>query len=242
MYIQSSLLSWFIHKNFPRFLYIVFLSVLIFPTRPGVAQPLHSINEATTMNIGTLYEGQPTIRKLAIINDGNKILHINRLWTSCGCTAATLPSNDISPGTHETLSVSFDTKDLQGKFKREVHIASNDTRNPQFDITFEGTIVPVVLVSPRYVSFDRMNINHRLHKTVQIMNTISDTIRIKSCSSPERQMSLSLDTNIVPPDSSLQVRIDMLPVTKGNVLGQIELVTDNKLKPVIKISYVGTVK
>jgi uncharacterized protein DUF1573/transmembrane protein TMEM131 len=225
-----------------RLLYVVLFGLLMFSVRNVRSQPRLSIDGPAAMNIGTLYEGQTTLRKLAIFNNGNTALHIERLWTSCGCTAAALPSNDIPPGERETLSVSFDTKDLQGNFRREVHIASNDAAKPQFDMSFEGTIVPVVLVTPRYVSFDRMSLNHPQHRTVRITNTIKDTVRIRSYSTPEPQMSLSLDARVIPPDSSSQLSVDLLPVSVGKVLGQIELATDNTLKPVIRISYIGRVK
>ena len=242
MHLHISLPEWFVPQRPLRLLCLLCFGLLMVTVRNARSQPRLSIDGATAMNIGTLYEGQTTVRKLAMANGGNSTLHISRLWTSCGCTAAALSSTDISPGTGETLSVSFDTKDLQGNFKREVHIASNDPRTPQLDLSFAGTIVPVVLVTPRYVSFDRMSLNHPRHTIVRITNTIRDTIRIRSYSTPEPQMSLSLDAKIIPPDSSAQLGVDVLPVNKGKLLGQIEMVTDSKLKPVIKISYIGTVR
>src|SRR5258706_93047 len=86
-----------------RFLYLTSICISFLQISIAVAQPIIQLEDTTT-NVGTLYEGQTTIRNLAVVNSGNELLNIKRVWTSCGCTAAKLSSTDILPNGRETLS------------------------------------------------------------------------------------------------------------------------------------------
>jgi len=69
-----------------------------------------------------------------ITNNGNGILEIENVATSCGCTKGDVEKSRLLEGESTILKVSFDPKamgDLHGKVYREVYIQSNDKNNPE---------------------------------------------------------------------------------------------------------------
>jgi hypothetical protein len=206
------------------------------------SQPAIRIVEGTNINLDTLYEGHAAVRELTVENAGRDTLNIENVRTSCGCTVAKLASKHIPPGGSEKLTVTFESKDAQGQFKREVYINSNDTSHPEMDITIRGTILTVIEVFPRYISFGTQKVHRLSQQVVRLKNTVNDTIRILSCGSPDSQLHLRLADSVITPGRSVNLEVELSPTKKGNLLGQLELATSSPLKPVVKISYMGTIK
>ena len=221
---------------------ILFVAWFFSVTSQSFSQPGIKIAEGASIDLGTLYEGRTTVRELTVQNIGRDTLVIGNVRTSCGCAVAKLSSHRIAPGGGEKLTVTFESKDIQGKIKREVYITSNDSAHPKMDIIFTGTIVSVVQVTPRYVSLGQQKLHYSARYTVQLRSTVTDTIRILSYTSPDPQLHLYLAENVIPPNGTVTMEVDLSPTTKGKLLGQLELTTDSRLKPVIKISYIGLVR
>ncbi len=78
-------------------------------------------------------------------NTGGKPLLINRVSTSCGCTLATIESENIQPGESTGLLVTFNPKlmkeEIKGKISRTIFIKSNDLENPEVEIKITANVV-----------------------------------------------------------------------------------------------------
>ena len=78
-------------------------------------------------------------------NTGRKPLLINRVSTSCGCTLATIESENIQPGESTGLLVTFNPKlmkeEIKGKVSRTIFIKSNDPENPEVEIKITANVV-----------------------------------------------------------------------------------------------------
>lgn len=70
-------------------------------------------------------------------NDGQRILEIGELSTSCGCTEAKISSKSVQPNSTATLIVYFDPNfhtEPAGKLTRTVFIPSNDPTQPEAEV------------------------------------------------------------------------------------------------------------
>ncbi len=63
-------------------------------------------------------------------NAGKSVLKIKKIRTSCGCTAALVSSNKISPGGKATIHVELDTRGMSGKISRSILLYTNDPSAP----------------------------------------------------------------------------------------------------------------
>jgi hypothetical protein len=65
-------------------------------------------------------------------NSGNQPLKINKVYTSCDCTKATIDSNEIAPGQTTILHVTMDPAllNLYGNIRRDIVLETNDPGTP----------------------------------------------------------------------------------------------------------------
>ncbi len=94
----------------------------------------------TRHDFGTVQEGKVVDYTFKLLNKGSSILEIEKVNTSCGCTAALLSSKKIEPGKGGTIKVEFDTKNRSGKIERTVAVTSNDPEEPNKILTISADI------------------------------------------------------------------------------------------------------
>ena len=67
-------------------------------------------------------------------------MKISDIKTSCGCTAALVSSEKLSPGEEGTLRVELDSKNRKGKMSRTITVKSNDPKEPTKVLTVYADI------------------------------------------------------------------------------------------------------
>lgn len=98
--------------------------------RPTSPEPVLWI-DAEQHDFGTV-SGQETVEHVFTIrNTGAKDLNIQRVQTSCGCTAAVLGNQILKPNESTPLKITFDPRGRQGRQARMVWIYSNDPQSPR---------------------------------------------------------------------------------------------------------------
>jgi hypothetical protein len=96
--------------------------------------------EATTLDLGTVTNGEIVSRDVVVRNEGTGDLIIDSLITSCTCTQATVTPMAIPAGGTGVLHIEFDSgfhgPDLTGPLIRQVFINSNDPHQPELMVEF----------------------------------------------------------------------------------------------------------
>lgn len=92
-------------------------------------------------NFGKVKEGTTVSHTFELINNGNDVLNIKDIKTSCGCTAALVSNSNLKPGEKGTLKVDLDTKGRQGKMSRTITIVSNDSEQPTKVLTIYAEVL-----------------------------------------------------------------------------------------------------
>jgi len=223
-------------KTFLSLFIVVFVSSLV------LAQPRIKLEGGVRRNLGTLKEGEQVVRVFVIKNVGTDTLFVTDVSTSCGCTVADQSEFHLAPQDSARVKITFDTNESTGRVKRYIYIESNDPRHDELTITMEATIVPLVEVEPRYISFREMKLGERSTRTVSIINRMDSPLTFSTISIPDSQLSAQLSTTTAYPAIPVELNVQLTARKIGKVLGQIILQTDSPQKPEIRISYVGFVK
>lgn len=84
--------------------------------------------ESTTVDYGTINQGDNGSREFVLTNTGNAPLIISNATGSCGCTVPVWPKEPILPGQKSTVKVHYDTNRL-GSFTKTVTVVSNSANN-----------------------------------------------------------------------------------------------------------------
>lgn len=114
--------------------------------------PLITLPE-TSYDFGSVPQGQRVIHEFLIRNDGDADLNIQRITPSCGCTASTVSSAVVKPGSSEKIKVEFDTTGFSGSKTKSVSIMTNSRERPEAVVRLTGAIVRDVHVSPERLDF-----------------------------------------------------------------------------------------
>ena len=116
---------------------IILSSLLIVTWLPATAQRL--VVTKPTVNCGTVAFDKPVTAKFELKNKGNKKLKIVDVKTSCGCTAADYPREDIHAGATFELHLTYDARQL-GHFDKSVCIISNGSKTPVY-LNMKGIVM-----------------------------------------------------------------------------------------------------
>jgi uncharacterized protein DUF1573 len=98
--------------------------------------------EPAGFDFGRVVAQRTLHRQFSVRNFGSADLDIERVTTTCGCTAALLDHKVVKPGGSAALRVSFETRTYSGKVARSVLIKSNDPARPTLELKLEATVTP----------------------------------------------------------------------------------------------------
>ena len=80
----------------------------------------------TVWDFGKVKQGEVLSHQFIFANEGDATLVIQRVSTSCGCTAALASADKIQPGKEGRIEIKFDTRGYGGQVSKLVYVDSND--------------------------------------------------------------------------------------------------------------------
>jgi hypothetical protein len=116
-------------------IFLVLIIILLAACTSG--QPNIAV-EATSLDLGSVVNGEIVRRDLPLRNEGEADLVIDSIITSCTCTLATINPMTIAANQNGILHIEFDSgfhgPDLTGPLIRQVFINSNDPQQPELKV------------------------------------------------------------------------------------------------------------
>ncbi len=91
-------------------------------------------------NFGSIYQGEQVSYTFKFKNTGSANLIIERVETTCGCTASEYNREPVKPGTSGEIKVKFDSSGKSGKQFKTVIITSN-TEPKRVELVMEGEVI-----------------------------------------------------------------------------------------------------
>jgi hypothetical protein len=143
------------------------------------------IFENTRIDFGVVQEGQEVEGSFTFKNIGNEVLKIDKITSGCGCTKATVSSEQLPPKSYGVIDVKFDTSNNDGEQEREVFVWVNDPLNSIIRLVLHGKIVRLIDYQPRILDFGNIYKNQILSKEIQIsyLNDNQAVIKKVGCNS-----------------------------------------------------------
>jgi len=90
--------------------------------------------EAEKHDFGKVKQGQSMTYEFVFENLGDAPLVIEKVETSCGCTAALLSEKNIAPGKKGKIKTTFDTQGYGGRVTKFIFVESNDPSHPRVEL------------------------------------------------------------------------------------------------------------
>ncbi|HVP91984.1 MAG TPA: DUF1573 domain-containing protein [Terriglobales bacterium] len=110
----------------------------------------------TAHDFGKVKQGEVLTHEFEFRNDGTDALVVERVETTCGCTAALVSEKEVKPGKAGKIKVTMDTHGYAGRMTRYVYLVSNDTQDSRRELSVSADIE--VPPQPK-IELDRYNID-----------------------------------------------------------------------------------
>ncbi len=101
-----------------------------------------------TFTFGEMDDISRVSRDVILSNSGDKVLKIEKVKGTCGCTAAKPAKEELAPGEETVVTISFTPVGLSGEVKKTVKVTTNDIERRVKLITFTANIHPILLFTP----------------------------------------------------------------------------------------------
>lgn len=95
----------------------------------------------TLINFGTVKEGDTVRLQFSFVNTGNKLLFINDVRPSCGCTIADYPEKPVSPGQTGSITAVFTTAWHPGTQQKSILVKANTKGKVNHKLLFTGEVL-----------------------------------------------------------------------------------------------------
>ena len=132
------------------------LAALFLFALAGSSADVRAIFRETSFDFGKVKQGEILTHEFVFKNAGTQPLVVERVETTCGCTAALVSADKIPPGKEGKIKVTLDTHAYAGRMTRYVYLVSNDASSGRRELSVSVDIE--VPPSPK-IELDRYNID-----------------------------------------------------------------------------------
>ncbi|MCL5124098.1 MAG: DUF1573 domain-containing protein [Deltaproteobacteria bacterium] len=192
---------------------------------------------------GKVFSGKTVSDEFGFRNDGDRILKIEDLTASCGCTKAVEGNKEIPPHGSGKIMVKFDTTGMRaGRKQKTIYVKTNDQVSPVVKLTLYAEVVKELNVEPHSLHTKVLSFMDPIVFPLNIEDTTTKEYKILAASAVEGEAQVSLDpsTVILEPKSvsHLNLLLKLKPEpNRSFYAGKIRLRTNHPNEPEIEIPF-----
>jgi hypothetical protein len=112
---------------------------IVFPAFAAGKQARAKFKEVA-WDFGKIKQGEILTHEFVFTNEGDAPLVIEKVATSCGCTAALASEEKIGPGKEGRIKASFDSRGYSGRIVKYVYVESNDADASRRELSLTAEI------------------------------------------------------------------------------------------------------
>lgn len=169
----------------------------------GIPRPEH--------DFGTIFQGETVHHVFIFTNRGDVPLTVEKVSSSCGCTAALASAKVLAPGESGELKASFDSARFRGPIKKTIYLYTNDPAQPTAQLYIKGTVLEEVALEPQLVNFGQVAPKRAVKTTVSLVNQGPREIRLQGLETTAPELSARLSAAAVPPGGTVTVELTLTP-------------------------------
>jgi hypothetical protein len=124
----------------------------------------------SNFDFGEVFQGDKVLHVYEFTNQGDEALLIDRVRSSCGCTAVLVSDKNLPPGGKGELQANFDSSRFRGAVSKTIYLYSNDPVRPVMQLQLQGKVLEIVGVEPNQVNFGQVKAQLPVMATVLLHN------------------------------------------------------------------------
>lgn len=210
------------------------------PTATGTAPKLQV--STREWDFGEKWAGEPAETTLTLKNVGDAPLRIEKLKTSCGCTAARMENTVLQPGQIEEVKISYNTCTRKEKVSQTIRVHSNDPDNPVTTIAVKGRVKALVKITPsQSLQLGSLGPEDTVTKSVEIQCLYPEPLELKLEDSQPKYLDVRLD-EIERGKSYKLTATTKPPLRDGSLNAVVKLLTGLERMAAIPVRISGSVQ
>ena len=143
-----------------------------------------AVFKETSHDFGKVKQGDVVSHEFVFKNDGGAPLVVDRVETTCGCTAALVSEKTVAPGKDGKIKTTFDTRGYSGRLSRYIYLISNDGENPRRELSL---VADIEIPPSARIDVDRYNVEVGL-----VLEGEAPTAKIVIKSAGERELKVEM--------------------------------------------------
>jgi hypothetical protein len=193
--------------------------------------------EQPTFDFGEVAQGQMVNHEFNFSNIGDEPLLIEKIKSSCGCTAALVSAKILAPGEAGTVRAKFDTTRFRNVVSKTISLYSNDLEQPVAQMYIKGRIKVPVSVVPERVNLGQVAIGQTATTKLTLENHGDADLRLDEIRTNNPDLTLILPADTLPAGQSAIIDVQLTPrAGQERFSGYVIIPAKGSLKSDLRIS------
>ena len=186
------------------------LLALPFPLPAFGAAP-RLIVETLEFDFGRVYQGDRVDHIYQFRNAGDAPLTIDKVRSSCGCTAALVSAKTIAPGAAGEIKASFDSTRFRGRIAKSIYLYTNDPDHPEARFNLTGEVLEQLTAAPQQLVLGNLEAGVESKAELTRTNQGEETLQLAAVQASVPALSAALESSTLAPGASTRLLVKVLP-------------------------------
>lgn len=189
------------------------LSIIVFWTlvaTAAFAAPVVNVSQLS-YDFGTVLQGETVHHRFAFSNTGDASLQVEKISSSCGCTAALASAKTLAPGESGEIQASFDSARFRGEVSKTVYLYTNDPVRPMVQLQLKGVVREEVALEPQLVNFGTVVPKKTVTTKVTLVNQGDREVRLGKPETTAPELRASFNMEAVPSRGKATITLSLTP-------------------------------
>jgi hypothetical protein len=188
-----------------------------------------------TFDFGEVFQGDKVLHVFEFVNQGDEALMIDRVNSSCGCTAVLVSEKNVPPGSKGELQANFDTTRFHGKVSKTIYLYSNDPVRPVMQLHIQGKVLQTVAIDPAQVNLGQVKTKELVTASVVLRNQGGKPLTLSTPQTTATELKAKLSKKSFAPGETVTLELQLTAKPgqdrfSGYVLIPVEGVPKNELR------------
>ncbi len=218
------------------------LLLVLLPAHVLAAPAPQLTSDEPVFDFGTVLQGEKVDHTFVFRNSGTAPLVIDRVKSSCSCTASLLSDKEIPAGGSGSVQAVFDSTRFRGRIHKTLYLYSNDPDRPSVEFLLQGEVVVPLQATPATLNFGDVAVGAQSVQTVVLKNTSPVTLLIDNISSLNDAVQVDWQEVKLAAGAQVSLTIKAVPqAATPNLNGKILVHTNNPSIPEFAVPVSGSV-
>jgi len=223
------------------FLVLLSLLLLIFPAAVFAVAP-KVVPVDKDFNFGQVFQGTKVEHTFRFKNAGDAPLTVEKVRSSCGCTAAMPSANLIPPGGTGEIRTTFDSTRFRGDVEKTVYLYVNDPAQSVVQFHVRGAVKPEMLMEPEQIDLGQMVPGASKAAQVVLTSQGEEAISLSLPETTSSELSAEISSRDLSPGNSVKLTVKAIPREgQTRLTGYVLIKTSSPRVPQLRLPVFGNV-